>query len=441
MTKTKRRKKQTFPTEEEIREFKEETLVQKEKTYLGEILDFCTDLGSRMIESGANIERVSLAIETVCRAYELTDVSLFLLNTHMSLGARDKNGVYASRQRTIPAVDIHLQRLKRLNRLSYQVASTPPPAGKLSAALEEAANCADRSDLIVLAAQAGAMMCLCFIFGGSVADAAAVALVTALMHWIMLVLSKPGLNRVVIIGVTMCAATAATVLLTDLGLGGSENVILTTVCMLVIPGIPLVNAARNLMSGNEMNGILQLLKVTVEVAALAAGIYAAQQMFGRGIESETVAAITDPIVLVLLSFAASVFFAVVFHVPPHDLVRAGMGGVISRIALLLLTPVIPYRVIYMALAALTASLYAEFLATRRRDPSTYFLYPSIIPLIPGDLFYYSVRGFITGDQAMLLTHGSACLLALAGMSVGFVVSSIIAHYVRRMRFRGMKKHA
>ena len=43
------------------------------------VLDFCVELSRRMIMSGANVERVNLAVDRVCSTYELDDVSIFLL--------------------------------------------------------------------------------------------------------------------------------------------------------------------------------------------------------------------------------------------------------------------------------------------------------------------------------------------------------------------------
>ena len=93
-----------------------------------DILDFCTLLGSRMIASGANLERVQLAVERISRAYGLTEVSLYLLSTNISLSARDNAGYYAIRQRSIPAVKLQMNRLQSLNSLCYSIAKhTPSP--------------------------------------------------------------------------------------------------------------------------------------------------------------------------------------------------------------------------------------------------------------------------------------------------------------------------
>ena len=401
------------------------------------VLDFCVGLGKEMIASGANLERVSLAVERVCNTYRLTDVSINLLSTSISMSARDAKGSYAARQASIPPAAIHLTRLKQLNRASYKAALEKPSPSGLSAILSEAIAVRKAPDWVILAARVCAMACLCLIFGGGWREVLPVAIVTVLMHYTMALLARPSLNRIVTSAVTMFIATAAALLLMSLGLSRNGTVILITVSMLVLPGIPLVNAARNLLCGNEMNGILQMLKATIETAALAMGIYLAIILLNPSFPTGGVVtdALSDPVLLVLISFFASVCFGVVFHVEGKDLWLAGIGGALSRIALLLLTPVLSSRMAYMTFAALIAAIYSEILATSRKDPSTYFIYPAIIPLIPGDLFYYCLEGLYAGEWELFRDNGFNCLLALAGMSIGFVLSSIIAHYTRKLRFR------
>ena len=120
--------------------------------------------------------------------------------------------------------------------------------------------------------------------------------------------------------------------------------------------------------------------------------------------------------------------------PGYRTIRiAGLGGVLTRIVLIVMTQFTQTRLVYITVAAIAASLYAELWAQRRRDPSTYFLYPAIVPLIPGDLFYYALVGIYRQDRTMFETNALSCLLVLTGMSIGFVISSIIAHQIRRRR--------
>ena len=406
-----------------------------EHSYPGYVLDFCISLGRGMIESGANLERVSLAIERICHVYGLRDVSIFMLTNYLSLGARDEAGVYSSRQVSIRSAGIHLQRLKQLNRLSYSVAATRPEPWTLSGLLERAMWVEEYRDWMILIAQMCAMSCLCLIFGGGAGEVAAAALVTALMHYLMLLLAKPGLDNTVVNAVVMFVSSSAAILLVMAGLARQEAVVLITISMMVIPGIPLVNAVRNLLCGNEMNGILQIAKLTIETLALAVGIFLALYIFGQRISlgQTAVTPMSNPYLLILLSFLASLSFGVVFRIHPKNLLLGSLGGVLTRIALILLTPLVPARVLRFALSALVAALYAEFMATVKKTPSTYYIYPAIIPLIPGDLFFYAIMGLDFGLVEQFTANGINCLLTLLGMSIGFVASSIIAHYVRRTR--------
>ena len=48
----------------------------------------------------------------------------------------------------------------------------------------------------------------------------------------------------------------------------------------MIPGIQMVNAFRNIICGNEMNGIIEMVKVILEVVTIVAGLYIACLVFG-----------------------------------------------------------------------------------------------------------------------------------------------------------------
>ena len=137
--------------------------------------------------------------------------------------------------------------------------------------------------------------------------------------------------------------------------------------------------------------------------------------------------------LVVLSFLASLGFAIVFQVAKKDLLLAGLGGGLTRVFYLIFIAIIPSRIVYVALAAMVAALYAEIVSGMKHVPATYFMYPTIIPLIPGDLFYYTCAGIITGNAEMFRTNAINLILALVGLTVGFVVCSFVSNIMRIRR--------
>ena len=81
------------------------------------------------------------------------------------------------------------------------------------------------------------------------------------------------------------------------------------------------------------------------------------------------------------------------------------------------------------------ALYAECMAVWKKVPSTIFLYPSIIPLVPGNLLYNTVVNFILQDATKMLYNARECAVRLAGISVGFVLISTFTYH-RRVYFLG-----
>ncbi|MBR1629609.1 MAG: threonine/serine exporter family protein [Lachnospiraceae bacterium] len=135
--------------------------------------------------------------------------------------------------------------------------------------------------------------------------------------------------------------------------------------------------------------------------------------------------------IVVISFFASLGFAIFFQIMGKDLLLAGLGGALTRCVYLLLTSFIDSRIIFVLFAALFASCYGEFLGAKLRVPPTYFIYPSIIPLIPADLFYYAMVGLVKGDAATVISNSIECALSLFGLSIGFVLSTTVVYYAGR----------
>jgi len=134
------------------------------------------------------------------------------------------------------------------------------------------------------------------------------------------------------------------------------------------------------------------------------------------------------IIIVLLSFGASAGFGLVFGIELKRLPLAGLCGAISRIVLLTCQSFIPNRVAYLFLSALAAGLLADYLATQTKTISTMYLYPAVVPLIPGDLLYYMITGFLIRNQELAISNALEFVGALAGLGLGFSAVNIVRHY-------------
>ena len=185
------------------------------------VLDFAVSLSRQMILAGANLERVDLDCEKIQTSYGLQDMSLFLLSTHMSVSCRDAHGLYLSRQVTIPPAGIHLSRLRSLNRLSFDVCRDLPAPATLRGRLEEAGKVREYPDFVMLIGQVLGMLCLCFLFGGSPRDMLCVLGITAILHYMMRLFSRPGINRMIVNFAHMFVSTCLAIFCVHSGLADS----------------------------------------------------------------------------------------------------------------------------------------------------------------------------------------------------------------------------
>ncbi|MCC8051499.1 MAG: threonine/serine exporter family protein [Clostridiales bacterium] len=139
----------------------------------------------------------------------------------------------------------------------------------------------------------------------------------------------------------------------------------------------------------------------------------------------------EAIKLIICSFGSALCIGAVYQIRREYLIFAGLGGAVTRVVWLLVRECTAESFIYYFFAALAAGLYAEYLAVRTKNPSTVFLYPSIIPLTPGRSFYFSMIGLILKDSALLSEHLEVCIHSLVGLGIGFAIVSIVMHYQRR----------
>ncbi|MCC8101363.1 MAG: threonine/serine exporter family protein [Clostridiales bacterium] len=147
----------------------------------------------------------------------------------------------------------------------------------------------------------------------------------------------------------------------------------------------------------------------------------------------------EAVKLVIVSFFASVGFGIVFRIERKYLIYAGLGGALTRLVYLILLQLIAESFIYSFLAAMAAALFAEFMAVYTKNPSTVFLYPSIIPLIPGSSLYYTVVGLVLQDTELVRANVVTCIHSLLGVGIGFVVVSMVMYYERHYRAIRWKK--
>ncbi len=173
--------------------------------------------------------------------------------------------------------------MARLNDLSYRICEEKPSVEKLEDMLYEALLVSGYSAWQIIVGYLLAMNSLCLIFGGRLHEIVIVSISTCIIFALSQCMAREQVNHIVSNAVCMFVAGIIAIAATYVHFIDDTFSVIITNAFFLIPGIPMVNAVRNLLCGNEMNGLLELLKVILETLALVAGLFIAYFLFGKSV--------------------------------------------------------------------------------------------------------------------------------------------------------------
>lgn len=140
------------------------------------------------------------------------------------------------------------------------------------------------------------------------------------------------------------------------------------------------------------------------------------------------------VLIVIVSFFCSVGFGIVFRIRPKELWMAGLGGSLTRTVLLCAMACTDNRLLYTFLASLAGTTYAHLLARRLHIPITKFMYPALVPIIPGDMLYYTAVCMVSVSEELRMYAGNL-VLSMLGLALGTMLMPVLLNskeYLRRM---------
>lgn len=133
--------------------------------------------------------------------------------------------------------------------------------------------------------------------------------------------------------------------------------------------------------------------------------------------------------LIFSSLVGSIGFCLFFHIKKNKLIYGCIGGVLSITVYFICGELGMTALMQNMIAAIVATLYAEVVARIVKAPSTVFLIPSIIPLTPGSLLYYTMRAVVDGEVQLAKSRGEETLMVALGIAVGIVLISVIFYQI------------
>ncbi|MBQ6464949.1 MAG: threonine/serine exporter family protein [Oscillospiraceae bacterium] len=237
----------------------------------GALLACLLEMGELLLDCGAEVSRVEDTIRRLGRAYGAERLDVFVIPSIISIGLVFPGCEALTETRRIRsggATDFY--RLEKLNALSRGCCAEPLPLAELRARLDKVAS-GKKPAAMVYGGNAAAAFGFTVFFGGTVWDALAAAAFALLISFLQRRLGRTELNPV--------AGNLVLSLLTGLGVGALTlalpalhmDMILIGDIMLMIPGLAMTNAVRNMLVGDTISGVVRLAESLIWAGALAGG--------------------------------------------------------------------------------------------------------------------------------------------------------------------------
>lgn len=147
----------------------------------------------------------------------------------------------------------------------------------------------------------------------------------------------------------------------------------------------------------------------------------------------------DAIIQILMGAMGTLGFNILFHIRGKKLLLATLGGLISWTVFLAAKPILPGETDRYFLAAATITLYSELLARLEKTPTTTFLVPSAVPLIPGSALYYTMNYALNRNWSAFAQQALYTLELAGALAVGIISVTTLMRLIRTATARLNRK--
>lgn len=147
----------------------------------------------------------------------------------------------------------------------------------------------------------------------------------------------------------------------------------------------------------------------------------------------------EALIQILMGGLGTLGFNILFHIRGRKLLLATLGGVISWTVFLLAAPVLPGEAIRYFLAAAVITIYGEIFARLEKTPTTTFLVPSAVPLIPGSALYYTMNYALNRQWEAFGNQAFYTLELAVSLALGIIAVTTASRLIRMITLHLKKR--
>lgn len=235
------------------------------------LLNLAAELGSGLMQNGAETSRVEESVRRFVNAYHESEVEVFAVANCIILSITLDDASTIMKQKRVLKRRVNLQRVSRLNNLCRRACAARPPLEQVRTALEGITQQKDYPDWVLVMSSALAAGAFTLLFGGGWQDALCSLAIGAVLRVVCELLRRMGARDVFVSIVGGGLVMAGAMSCVSMGIVAQADKTAIGALMNLVPGVALMISMRDLISGDYFSGQLRLIEALMTATALALG--------------------------------------------------------------------------------------------------------------------------------------------------------------------------
>lgn len=236
------------------------------------ILNFSSNAGKAMLQSGGETYRVEETITRICQSFGINHVDVFATPTAV-MASVFVDGKLHSAIKRISSRRVDLNLVHEVNSLSRAISINNLDIELCEKILDEISEDNYYSDLITIFFAGIAAATFSILFGGNIEEFIATFTVGILTKFVTMYLSKSSLNDFFVNAIGAVIIAFCSIVILKLGFIKTLDHLIAGAIMLLVPGLALTNALRDLLDGQLISGLAKLAEVFFIGVSIAVGMF------------------------------------------------------------------------------------------------------------------------------------------------------------------------
>lgn len=413
---------------------------------LRDIVDLSLWAGQLQLQHGADTERAENTIHHLGTSLGADWLDAFISPNAIVITTMSGGEFRTRARRLVRFGGVDMNVVAGVSQISYDVESGFADRATARRTLEEIDNRPKLYNRWLVVLLVG-LACAAFsrLFGGDWAAFGVTWVAASAAMVVRQLLTHRYFNLFLTVTATAFTATVIASIGVLLGLGREPQIALAASVLLLVPGVPLINASKDLLQGHMVTGIVRGVFGALISLSIALGIGLAITLLPVTRLWTSFGAPPNVFLDALWAAVASTGFAVLFNVPLRTLLGCALCGAVGHAARTLLLssgwPGVGHIVLATLIGATLVGMLGYLLARRLQLPSIIFTVSGAIPMVPGTFAFSAMLGILrvaglvdVGGQvasldAILLTdvvpNALTTAFILAALAVGIAAPTLL----------------